>query len=138
MTITCVVTSVLTPPPRTNLPAAQLTAKVAVEFFKFTPLVTAVTIVGLTAPNAEAAQAASFPVMAVLVFASSAFVPTASMPGWLQAWAEHQPVTATVDAMRALILGGPTASKVVASVVWSVGILVLFAPLAVRRYRRAA
>src|SRR3954453_17078928 len=70
-------------------------------------------LVGLTSSSAEAAQAASFPVMAVLVFASSAFVPVASMPGWLQAYAEHQPVTATVDAMRALVLGGPTTAKVV-------------------------
>jgi ABC-2 type transport system permease protein len=95
-------------------------------------------LVGLSAPNAEAAQAASFPVMAVLVFASSAFVPTQSMPGWLQAYAKHQPVTATVDAMRALVLGGPTAGKVLTALAWSLGILVLFAPLAVNRYRRAA
>ena len=94
-------------------------------------------LVGLSASNAEAAQAASFPVMAVLVFASSAFVPVQSMPGWLQAYAEHQPVTATVDAMRALVLGGPTTAKVVAAIAWSVGILVVFAPLAVKRYRRA-
>src|SRR3954469_25506449 len=73
-------------------------------------------LVGLSASNAEAAQAAAFPVMAVLVFASSAFVPTQTMPGWLQAYAEHQPVTATVDAMRALVLGGPTAGKVMASI----------------------
>jgi ABC-2 type transport system permease protein/oleandomycin transport system permease protein len=95
-------------------------------------------LVGLSAPNAEAAQAASFPVMAVLVFASSAFVPTQSMPSWLQTYAEHQPVTATVDAMRALVLGGPTADKVIAALAWSIGIVVLFAPLAVKRYRRAA
>ena len=82
-------------------------------------------------------RAASFPVMAVLVFASSAFVPTQSMPNWLQAYADHQPVTATVDAMRALVLGGPTAGKVVTALVWSIGIVVVFAPLAVRRYRRA-
>jgi len=94
-------------------------------------------LVGLSASNAEAAQAASFPVMAVLVFASSAFVPVQSMPGWLQAYAEHQPVTATVDAMRALVLGGPTTAKVVAALAWSIGILVLFAPLAVKRYRRS-
>src|SRR3954447_26196998 len=53
-------------------------------------------LVGLAAPNAEAPQAASFPVMAILVFASSAFVPVQTMPGWLQAYAAHQPVTATV------------------------------------------
>ena len=95
-------------------------------------------LVGLASPNAEAAQAASFPIMAVLVFASSAFVPTGTMPGWLQAFADHQPVTATVNAMRALCLGGPTADKVIASLAWSLGILLVFAPLAIRRYRRTA
>ena len=95
-------------------------------------------LVGLSASNAEAAQAAAFPVMATLVFASSAFVPVKSMPGWLQTYANHQPVTATVDAMRALVLGGPTAGKVVAALAWSIGLVVIFAPLAVARYRRAA
>ena len=64
--------------------------------------------------NPEAAQAASFPVLALLVFASSAFVPLDTMPGWLQAFAEHQPVTVAVNAVRALVLGGPTAADVVA------------------------
>ena len=59
------------------------------------------------------------------------------MPGWLQAFANHQPVTATVNATRALMLGGPTATYVWQSLAWSVGIVAVFAPLAVRRYRRA-
>jgi ABC-2 type transport system permease protein/oleandomycin transport system permease protein len=65
-------------------------------------------LVGLSVANAESAQAASFPLLFPLVFASSAFVPTATMPGPLRAFAEHQPVTAVVDAVRALVLGGPT------------------------------
>jgi ABC-2 type transport system permease protein/oleandomycin transport system permease protein len=93
--------------------------------------------VGLSVANAETAQAASFPVLLPLVFASSAFVSTESMPGWLQVFAEHQPVTAAVDAMRALALGGPWTEEVLASLAWSVGILLVFAPLAIRRYRRA-
>jgi len=93
-------------------------------------------VFGLRAPNAETAQAAAFPVMAVLVFASSAFVPTETMPGWLQVFADHQPVTAVVDAVRALVLGGPTASYVVTAVAWIVGIVVVFGTLAVVRYRR--
>jgi ABC-2 type transport system permease protein/oleandomycin transport system permease protein len=60
------------------------------------------------------------------------------MPGWLQVFAEHQPVSVTVDAVRALTAGGPTAGKVVASLLWSIGIVAVFAPLAIRRYRRAA
>ena len=92
--------------------------------------------VGLAVGDPETAQAAAFPVMAPLVFASSAFVPVSSMPGWLQAFAAHQPVSVTTSAVRALVLGGPTTSYVLQSIVWSAGILVLFAPLAVRRYRR--
>jgi ABC-2 type transport system permease protein/oleandomycin transport system permease protein len=93
--------------------------------------------VGLMVGDPEAAQAAAFPVMAPLVFASSAFVPVRSMPGWLQAFAAHQPVSVTASAVRALFLGGPTASLVMQSIAWSAGILLIFVPLAVGRYRRA-
>ncbi|MDP9388620.1 MAG: ABC transporter permease [Actinomycetota bacterium] len=95
-------------------------------------------LIGLSVRNAESAQAAAFPMLAPLVFASSAFVPVATMPGWLQVVAERQPVTAVVDAVRALSVGGPTAGPVLASLAWTVAIVVVFAPLAVRRYRRAA
>ena len=95
-------------------------------------------LVGLSVANAESAQAASFPLLFPLVFASSAFVPTATMPGPLRAFAEHQPVTAVIDAVRALVLGGPTASLVLTSLAWSLGILAVAAHLAVRRYRRAS
>ena len=63
---------------------------------------------------------------------------TRTMPGPLRAFAEHQPVTATVDAVRAPLNGGPTAGKVFASLAWSLAVVAVFAPLAVRRYRRAA
>jgi ABC transporter DrrB family efflux protein len=92
---------------------------------------------GLAVGDPEAAQAAAFPVMAPLVFASSAFVPVETMPGWLQVFAEHQPVSVTASAVRALVLGGPTADYVLQSLAWSVGIILVFAPIAVRRYRRA-
>jgi ABC-2 type transport system permease protein/oleandomycin transport system permease protein len=95
-------------------------------------------LLALSVSNPEAAQAASFPPLALLVFASSAFVPTQTMPGWLRAWADHQPVSIMVNSVRALVLGGPTASLVLQAVAWSVGIVLVFAPLAVRRYRRAA
>jgi ABC transporter DrrB family efflux protein len=94
-------------------------------------------IVGLISPDAETAQAASFPILAPLVFASSAFVPIESMPGWLQVFAKHQPVTAVVDAARALTLGGPTRSYVLTALAWIIGIIVICAPLAVRKYRQA-
>jgi len=92
--------------------------------------------VGLAVGDPETAQAAAFPVMAPLVFASSAFVPVDTMPHWLRVFASHQPVSVTASAVRALVLGGPTTSYVLQSIVWSAGILVVFAPIAVRRYRK--
>jgi ABC-2 type transport system permease protein/oleandomycin transport system permease protein len=65
------------------------------------------------------------------------FVPVESMPGWLQGFATHQPVSVTASAVRALMLGGPTASDVWQSLAWAVGIVAVFGPLAVWRYRRA-
>jgi ABC-2 type transport system permease protein len=94
--------------------------------------------VGLGASNGEAAQAALFPLVFPLVFASSAFVDTSFMPGWLQAFANHQPVTVTIDAARNLVLDQPIGWSVVASIAWSLGLIAVFGPLAVRRYRRAA
>jgi ABC-2 type transport system permease protein len=94
--------------------------------------------VGLGASNGEAAQAALFPLVFPLVFASSAFVDTSFMPGWLQAFANHQPVTVTIDAARNLVLGQPLGWSVVGSIAWSLGLIAVFGPLAVRRYRRAA
>jgi ABC-type polysaccharide/polyol phosphate export permease len=61
------------------------------------------------------------------------------MPGPLRAYAEHQPVTAAVDGVRALLNGHqPMAAKVLTSLAWSLAIVAVFAPLAVRRYRRTA
>ncbi|WP_354639211.1 ABC transporter permease [Kitasatospora camelliae] len=93
--------------------------------------------VGLAVKDPETAMAASFPVLAPLVFASSAFVPVATMPGWLQVFAEHQPVTVSANAVRALVLGGPTASQVWQALAWDIGIIAVFAPLGVWLYRRA-
>ena len=89
-------------------------------------------------PNAEHAQAAVFPNVAVLVCASAAFVPVKTMPGWLQAFANHQPVTAVINAVRVLTLGGPTAGKVVSALLWIAAIIAVFAPLSIRRYRQVA
>jgi ABC-2 type transport system permease protein/oleandomycin transport system permease protein len=95
-------------------------------------------LIGLGVPNAEAAQAASFPVLALLVFASTAFVPIDGMPGWLQAYNRVQPVSVIVKAQRALSIGGETATPVFHALLWIVGLTAIFAPLAIRRYRRAA
>src|SRR5207249_9071245 len=93
--------------------------------------------VGLAVGDPETAQAAAFPVLAPLVFASSAFVPVSSMPSWLQVFARHQPVSVTVSAVRDLVLGTPATSDVLQALAWMAGIVLVFAPLAVRRYRRA-
>jgi ABC-2 type transport system permease protein/oleandomycin transport system permease protein len=93
--------------------------------------------VGLAVGDPETAQAAAFPVLAPLVFASSAFVKVESMPGWLQPWARNQPVSQTVTAVRDLVLGLPAADDVFKAMLWLIGILVIFVPLSVRLYRRS-
>ncbi|HUP87313.1 MAG TPA: ABC transporter permease [Acidimicrobiales bacterium] len=95
-------------------------------------------VIGLSVPNAESTQAASFPILALLVFASTAFAPADNMPGWLRAYNEVQPVSVVVKAMRALSVGGEAARPVSYAVVWIIALLVVFVPLAVGRYRRAA
>ncbi len=94
--------------------------------------------IGMSVRDAETAQAASMPILAILVFASSAFVPVATMPGWLQPWAEQQPVSVVTNAARALTLGLPAGTEVLKALAWIVGIVAVFAPLAVAKYRKLA
>jgi ABC-2 type transport system permease protein/oleandomycin transport system permease protein len=91
---------------------------------------------GLSSSSPEAAQALGFMAIFPLTFASSAFVPVASMPNWLQKFAEVNPFTIVVDAMRALWLGAPAGNSIAGAVAWSVGITIVFAALAIRSYRR--
>ena len=93
---------------------------------------------GLAIGDEESVQAFGLIWLFPLVFLSSAFVPIDTMPGWLQAFANNQPVTYVVDTMRALALGGPVWDSFWKSAVWLIGIFVVFAPLAVRAYKRAA
>jgi ABC transporter DrrB family efflux protein len=93
--------------------------------------------VGIAMGDPETAQAAAFPILAPLVFVSSAFVEVGNMPSWLQPFAEHQPVSVTASAVRALTLGGPTASYVIQSIAWAVAILAVFGPWAVHIYRKS-
>ena len=94
-------------------------------------------LIGLSVPTSEAAQAAAFPLLAPLIFASNLFVDPETMPGWLQVWARNQPVSATANAVRACMLGGPTGTKVLIAVAWSLGLSAVIAPIAVNRYRRS-
>src|SRR6516165_2696341 len=91
--------------------------------------------VALTVRGAEAAQTAGFVVIFPLVFASSVFVPVATLPGWLQAFAKINPVTVTADAARSFALFGTPAS-LGAAAAWIGGLLAVFIPLSVWRYRR--
>jgi ABC transporter DrrB family efflux protein len=108
-------------------------------------------LVGMFASSSQAVNAATFPVIFPLTFASSAFVPTSTMPGWLRAFADHQPVTLVINTVRDLTLGNvttaqrvalfagrSTTSMVLQSLAWTIGIGVVFGFLAVRRYNSTA
>jgi ABC transporter DrrB family efflux protein len=95
--------------------------------------------VGLAIKDEESVQAFGLIWIFPLTFVSSAFVPIATMPGWLQVFANNQPVTLVINAMRAMALGGPQFPlnpSLWESVVWLAGVLIVFIPLAVRSYRR--
>jgi ABC transporter DrrB family efflux protein len=93
--------------------------------------------IGLSSSTPEASQAIGFIAIFPLTFISSAFVPVESMPAGLEAFAEVNPFTTTVDAMRALWLDTPAGNDVWGAVLWALGLSVLFAFLSVRRYQRA-
>ena len=98
---------------------------------------------GQIAGTAQAAQGFALLIFP-LTFVSSAYVPVESMPGWMQVVAEHQPITYMVDAVRALtqgetaqaLLGHPASHYVTRSLLWTIAIVAVFAPLAVARFRR--
>jgi len=105
-------------------------------------------LIGMSVSTVEAVNAATFPIVFPLTFASSAFVPVSTMPSWLQSFAYHQPVSIVINATRSLTLGdlppearqalfdgATTASLVWQSIAWTVGLGALFGWLAVRRYK---
>lgn len=92
---------------------------------------------GMSVKDSETAQVAGFAFIFPLTFASAAFVPIDTMPGWLQAFANNQPVTHAVNAARYLALGIGSSAEVWRTLLWIVGILVVFVPLAVWRYRKS-
>lgn len=71
-----------------------------------------------------------------LAFGTDLAAPTNTLPGWLRAWSEINPVQATMTACRGLLNGGDVAGPVIASLLWSAGLVIVFAPLAVMAYRR--
>jgi len=95
-------------------------------------------LVGLMVSSPESANSVGFIAVFPLTFISSAFVPTASMPTVLRDFADVNPFTIVVNAMRSLWIGAPAGNYVWGAFVWAFVLIALFAPLAVRRYRLAA
>jgi oleandomycin transport system permease protein len=93
-------------------------------------------MLGVLVKSAQGVQLWGFLFMFPLVFGSNILTPTKSMPGWLQAFVKVNPVTYLTDAERALLTGGPAATAVERSLLWAIGIFVVFAPIAVAAYRR--
>jgi ABC-2 type transport system permease protein len=94
-------------------------------------------IAGLSAKSVDGAGAFSYPLV-FLPFISSAFVPTASMPAVVRAFAENQPVTSIVEAIRALLANQPVGNNIWVALAWCLGILVIAYIFAMRVYRRKA
>jgi oleandomycin transport system permease protein len=96
-------------------------------------------LVAMLVSSPEKVQIFGFSLLFPLTFASNAFAPTATMPGWLQAWVRINPVTVLADATRGLLNGGAAADvagPVTRSLLWAAGFLVVFAPLSVWAFRR--
>jgi ABC transporter DrrB family efflux protein len=92
--------------------------------------------IGLIASSPEAANAYGFTILFPITFISSAFVPTDTMPDWLEPIAEANPFSTMVDAARALFLDVPAGNAVWGAVLWCIGIVAVFGPLSAWRYRR--
>jgi oleandomycin transport system permease protein len=92
--------------------------------------------IGITARTTESVNTWGFLIILPLTFASSAFAQPETMPGWLEAFVNVNPLTSVIDATRGLMLGGPVAEPVTESLIWLAAITAVFAPLAIARYRR--
>lgn len=93
-------------------------------------------VIGLAIGDAEAAQLVSTLPILIFIFASSLAVPVDTMPGWMQAFARNQPVSVTINAVRALSTGGPVWHWAWQSLAWTGALLIVLIPAAVRLYRR--
>ena len=129
---------------RTSAPLGGLLLAIAVCLFAAFAFTWMFVLLGIMAGNPQAAQGMGLLVFP-FTFVSSAFVPVQSMPGWMQAFANNQPLTQIVNATRAFTLGDETARRVLGhpagyfaarSILWCALFIVVFAPLAARRYQR--
>jgi ABC-2 type transport system permease protein/oleandomycin transport system permease protein len=94
-------------------------------------------LMGLSVGSVEAANSAGFIWMFPLTFVSSAFVDPATMPGWLEPIADANPCTIVTNAARALYNGHPVGNDAIYSILWSLGIIVVFASLSIRKFNRS-
>ncbi|NEY35998.1 ABC transporter permease [Streptomyces sp. PRKS01-65] len=90
---------------------------------------------GVTMKNVQSVQAMGFLVMMPLQFGSSVFAPPSSMPGWLRAFTDYNPVSALADASRGLMTGGPVAHDLWLTLAWSAALTAVMAPVAVHKFR---
>jgi ABC-2 type transport system permease protein len=95
-------------------------------------------IVGVKAKSVEAVQWLSFVIVFPLTFASSAFVQTNDMNKYLKAFAENQPITHVIEAIRSLMLGTPVGNHVWLAIAWCLGVLLVAVPLSIYLYNRKA
>lgn len=95
-------------------------------------------VFGLTLRTVEAVQQIAFTAVFPLTFAASTFVPTSTMPGWLQAFANNQPVTHVIDSVRAMLLAQPLGDHLWLSLLWMAGLLIVLVPFCVKRFRNHA
>jgi len=93
-------------------------------------------LIGLMVKTPQGVQTFGFTAIFPIVFASNLLVPVATMPGWLQAFVKVNPMSELADATRGLLVGGPAGAAALKSALWALAIVVVFAPLAVRAYRR--
>ncbi len=116
-------------------PLAVLASIALIMFFALA-LCWVTAFAGLAAKTPEALQGFGFLVMFPLTFGSNVFVPTSTLPSWMQSWGSLNPVSVLADAVRAMLLTGARARPILVALVWIVAMIGIFAPLAVRAYRR--
>ena len=121
---------------RIHTPAPSAIAGIGVALLAGAAFSWVAALIGLALNHVESAHDAGFVWVIPLTFASSLFVPIHTMPGWFQPLARANPITAFVDATRALLIGGAVAHALIWACVWSAGLFAIFTPLSGHRYRQ--
>jgi oleandomycin transport system permease protein len=118
-------------------PVAALAACLITIFFTFC-LSWIFVMIGMVLRTPGAVQGVAFLTMFPLTFGTGMIAPADTLPGWLQAWVKVNPVSDLMELARGLMVGGPVAGHLVRVLIWGAAIFAIFAPLAVRAYRRHA